>query len=66
MTFHLRAVAGLIRKVRASGLSVPILVGGYPFNRVPDLWKTIGADGSARDASEAVRVAAALTAESRH
>lgn len=31
-----------------------IIVGGYPFNLVPDLWKSIGADGYSKDAREAV------------
>lgn len=35
---------------------VRVLVGGPPFNRVPTLWKEMGADGSARDADEAVAV----------
>jgi methanogenic corrinoid protein MtbC1 len=36
------------------------MVGGYPFNIAPDLWKTVGADAFARDAMEAVAVAARL------
>jgi methanogenic corrinoid protein MtbC1 len=36
------------------------MVGGYPFNVDPDLWRRIGADGSARDASEAIGVAQRL------
>jgi methanogenic corrinoid protein MtbC1 len=37
-----------------------ILVGGYLFNRDPDLWKRVGADGFARDASEAVTLGTEL------
>ncbi len=67
MTFHLPNAIDLIRRVkdntRTSGL--PVLIGGGPFNRAPDLWRTVGADGFARDAGEAVEVAnnilAALT-----
>ncbi|HWQ21051.1 MAG TPA: cobalamin-dependent protein [Methanotrichaceae archaeon] len=62
MTFHISKVADLISRVRSSaGLKdVKILVGGYPFNASPDLWHKIGADGYARDASEAVAVASRL------
>lgn len=56
MTFHIRAVENLISAVRSSeGLGdVKILVGGYPFNVEPELWKRVGADAYAADASEAV------------
>lgn len=59
MTFHIRAVENLIATVRASADSngVKILVGGYPFNLEPELWKRVGADGYAADASEAIAVA---------
>jgi methylmalonyl-CoA mutase cobalamin-binding domain/chain len=59
MTFHLRDVASLIAQVRKAhtGRDVTILVGGYPFNVAPDLWRELGADGHARDAEEAVGLA---------
>jgi len=59
MTFHIRAVENLIAAVRASAdsNSVKVLVGGYPFNVEPELWKRVGADGYAADASEAIAVA---------
>lgn len=59
MSFHLRAVSDLIAAVRASdvGERVKILVGGYPFNVVPDLWRIVGADAVARDAQHALAVA---------
>jgi methanogenic corrinoid protein MtbC1 len=62
MTFHIRAVENLIAMVRASVSSnkVKVLVGGYPFNLEPELWKRIGADAYAKDASEAVAVASRL------
>ncbi len=62
MPYHLGAAEWLIRAVRASGAGqdVKILVGGFPFNVVPDLWQRVGADAYARDAREAVRVADAL------
>jgi methanogenic corrinoid protein MtbC1 len=66
MTFHVRAVAGLIEAVRAEhGDAVKVLVGGYPFNVDPDLWRRIGADGSAQDALESVAVASRLAGERR-
>jgi PAS domain S-box-containing protein len=57
MTYHLPSVVELIESVRASNgiRDIPILVGGYPFNVAPDLWRQVGADGYARDAQEAVR-----------
>lgn len=56
MTFHLRAVEDLIRRLRAADgeRRMKILVGGYPFRVSPDLWRAIGADGSAADAGAAV------------
>ncbi len=62
MTFHVRGVHELIAAVRAldGGRRVPIIVGGYPFNVSPQLWRTVGADGYAPDAQEAVAVATKL------
>lgn len=62
MTFHIRAVESLIATVRASGDSndVKVLVGGYPFNLEPELWKRVGADAYAADASQAIAVASRL------
>jgi len=62
MTFHLRAVENLIASVRASGRAggVKVLVGGYPFNVEPELWRRVGADAHAADASEAVAAAEGL------
>jgi methanogenic corrinoid protein MtbC1 len=59
MTFHVGAVENLIAAVRASEAvhDVKILVGGYPFNIEPDLWRRVGADGYAKDASEAITAA---------
>lgn len=62
ITSHVRAVADLIRAVRATdaGRSVRIMVGGYPFNVAEDLWRQVGADAFARDAQDAVRTAGRL------
>lgn len=40
-----------------------VLVGGRPFNRVPELWRAVGADATAEDARGAVAVAAQLAGE---
>jgi MerR family transcriptional regulator, light-induced transcriptional regulator len=62
MAFHLQTVADLIAAVRASeaGQRVKILVGSYPFNIAPDLWRQIGADASAPDADAALSAAKQL------
>lgn len=66
ITSHVRAVSGLVEAVRASfGDRVKILVGGYPFNVDPDLWRRVGADACAGDAEEAIAVAARLVEEGR-
>ena len=62
MTFHISAVVDLIEKSRAVIPHVKLLVGGYPFNLDPDLWRRVGADGSAHDAEAAVAVANRLLA----
>jgi methanogenic corrinoid protein MtbC1 len=64
ITFHLRAVALLIGAVRAHPecVRVKILVGGYPFLVAPELWRTLGADGSAQGAQQAAVLAARLIA----
>lgn len=57
-----RAIAGAIEALRAASpeARAPIMVGGGVFAMVPDLWKVVGADGCARSASDAVRVAGEL------
>lgn len=62
---HVRTTAHLIATVRAGRPELPILVGGGPFNLVPDLWRKVGADGWARSARTAVEeVGRLLDAES--
>ena len=62
MTFHVRAVVDLIDSVRAEyGDTIKVLVGGYPFNVDPDLWRRFGADGCAPNALEAVALAERLS-----
>jgi methanogenic corrinoid protein MtbC1 len=62
MTFHVHLATELIDQIRRSDAvpDVKILVGGYPFNTAPDLWRRVGADGCARNAQEAVGVASRL------
>jgi methanogenic corrinoid protein MtbC1 len=62
ISFHADAVAELIRAVRRDPGAgrVRILVGGYPFNRDRELWRKVGADGSAPDAQQAIALAAEL------
>lgn len=59
MSLHLNAVANLIARIRDSGASpgTVIMVGGHGFGRVAGLWKEIGADAYAADASEAIATA---------
>jgi methanogenic corrinoid protein MtbC1 len=48
----------VIEAVRSSqAQDIKIIVGGYLFNRVPDLWKQVGADYHAKNAEEALRIA---------
>lgn len=60
MTFHVEQVRELIRQVRQGQLPVKIMVGGYPFNLSPELWRSVGADGFAPDAQTAIRLAERL------
>ncbi|MGM0646194.1 MAG: cobalamin B12-binding domain-containing protein [Thermodesulfobacteriota bacterium] len=61
MTYYVHKARELIEYLRAElGDGVRILVGGYPFVVSPGLYKEIGADASAQDAEEAVRVATRL------
>ncbi|MFN7139498.1 MAG: B12-binding domain-containing protein, partial [Limisphaerales bacterium] len=59
MSYHVSAVSDLIAAVRRSSAcgKVKILVGGYPFNIDPDLWRKLGADGYAADAQQVQAVA---------
>ncbi len=64
MTFHVSRVATLVQTLREldGGKRLRIMVGGYPFNIAPELWRTIGADGYAPDAEGAIAVAHELVA----
>ncbi|MEO5931182.1 MAG: cobalamin-dependent protein [Candidatus Kapaibacterium sp.] len=62
ITFHVAEVAALIAAIRRDERcrDVKVMVGGYPFNVEPGLWRGIGADACARDARESVRTAMLL------
>lgn len=60
MTFHIERVRELVAAARQSGLRVRVMVGGYPFNIAPELWRSVGADGYAPDAEDAVHRAERL------
>lgn len=65
MTYHVGAVEEMIRRIRSSELvssTLKILVGGYPFMVAKDLWKSIGADGYAVSADQAIDLANSLIA----
>ena len=54
MTFHIPAVREVIREVRMARPKTRILVGGYAFKIAPNLWRDVGADYWAKDASTAI------------
>lgn len=60
MTRHVGRVADLVREARSHRPELLILVGGYPFNTAPELWRTVGADGHASDAQRAIHLARRL------
>jgi len=65
MTFHVSSVEEMIRKIRLDpGVSadLKILVGGYPFKVAAGLWESVGADGFAIDANDAIALADKLIA----
>jgi methanogenic corrinoid protein MtbC1 len=60
---NLGAAAELIRRIRSAARNpVRVLVGGYAFHQLPLLWQSLGADGTAANASEAVVLAGAQDA----
>ena len=58
MPYHSNAVASLIQTIRTTHLpqQVKIVVGGQVFNQESELWRQVGADGTAPDAEKAVDV----------
>lgn len=67
ISYHVEAVRDLIQAVRQNPAvaRVRILAGGYPFNLDPELWRKVGADGSAADAQQAIVLAGKLAQEAQ-
>ncbi|MGK7390783.1 MAG: cobalamin-dependent protein [Candidatus Cyclobacteriaceae bacterium M2_1C_046] len=63
LPLHIDRAAKLIEKVREDKQTgeIKIMVGGYPFRIVSDLWEKIGADASAESAKEAIEIANKLS-----
>ncbi|MBD3196241.1 MAG: cobalamin-binding protein [Candidatus Lokiarchaeota archaeon] len=58
---HVSTVEEMIIQIRKTeAKNVKIMVGGYPFNIVPNLWEIIGADAFATDAQSAIKTASKL------
>jgi len=62
LSFHVRGIETIIAAVRSTERckDIKIIVGGAPFNKQKALWRQIGADGNAPNASESVRIAESL------
>ncbi|MGM0502268.1 MAG: cobalamin-dependent protein [Bacillota bacterium] len=64
MGAHMEETLKLIEGLKNNEkLEAKIMVGGYPFNVKPKLWKEIGADGYASNAQQAVQIAQDLLSE---
>lgn len=58
MMCHIEGLRRLVGRARERcHHDLKILAGGLPFNNLPGLWRSVGADGSARNADEAVETA---------
>ncbi|MBU3175208.1 cobalamin-dependent protein [Clostridium estertheticum] len=53
MTFNISKVQDLIETIKSSGITTPIIVGGYPFNIDKNLWKNVGSDAYSSDFEDA-------------
>lgn len=64
LSLHVRATAEVCAAIRAlpARANSPILVGGHPFQVVPDLHEVVGADATAATIGEALQVAEKLAA----
>lgn len=62
LTSHLSKTNDVILAIRNEPdlANVKVVVGGYPFNVQPGLWRTVGADGHAVDAADAAGMCANL------
>ena len=64
MSYRVGAVAEIVSALRTDEQTrtTKVLVGGYPFNLAPELWRRVGADGYAPDAGAALEVGGQLMA----
>lgn len=60
ISFNLQNISALIQKIRKIDPNVKIMVGGYPFLVDTKLWEKVGADASAQNAQEALKLAEKL------
>ncbi len=60
--YHISEGKELIKAIRTDDeiATLPVIVGGYPFGIISDLWQKIGADGTARTAEDAISLAKRL------
>ncbi|MDX1658740.1 MAG: cobalamin-dependent protein [Nitriliruptorales bacterium] len=65
MMSHVEQATETITAIRA-GTDAPIIVGGRAVLLIPDLWRELGADGTARDAGRAATAATELLDRSGH
>lgn len=67
LTPHVCRLAETIRQVRLGLGEMPlaIMAGGHPFNVAAELWKRVGADATAGNALEAVRIGTTLVCQGR-
>ena len=64
MGSHVVQISEVIDALRADSRTAgtKVIVGGYPFILAPELWRRVGADGSAGDAAAALELAERLVA----
>lgn len=64
LAIHVRGAAAMLERLRAepTTATLPVIVGGRPFDLVPGLAERLGASARARDAGEALALARRLTA----
>ncbi|MDD4310060.1 MAG: cobalamin-dependent protein [Candidatus Cloacimonetes bacterium] len=60
LAIHLDKLSELIKLCRVQIPHLKVMVGGYPFNLDPELWRKIGADGFANNALNAISTAESL------
>ena len=63
LTPHVQRSAEIIAALKSLQRPPKVIVGGYPFNISPNLWRTVGADATALDAQDAVRIGELLVTQ---